>query len=117
MQINTVFLVLALHTLANARKRQIERKNDSAFKARQELGRLAIMTIIPNVAIPHTFLDSIYHMHGTYYMYYYTYRALLIATLVLLPLLGLTWAFGVLTFNADSTAFAWLFTIFNSLQV
>ena len=44
-------------------------------------------------------------------------RALLAATLVLLPLLGLTWVFGILTVNANSTIFAWLFTIFNSLQV
>lgn len=44
-------------------------------------------------------------------------RALMIASVVLLPLLGLTWAFGVLTVNEHAIAFAWLFTIFNSLQV
>ena len=44
-------------------------------------------------------------------------RALFKASLVLLPLLGLTWVFGILSVNANSTIFAWLFTIFNSLQV
>lgn len=45
------------------------------------------------------------------------FRSLIVASLVLLPLLGLTWAFGILTVNANATVFAWLFTIFNSLQV
>ena len=40
-----------------------------------------------------------------------------IGSLVLLPLLGLTWVFGILAVNANSTLFAWLFTIFNSTQV
>ena len=44
-------------------------------------------------------------------------RSLFIASIILLPLLGLTWAFGILTINSNSTVFAWLFTIFNSLQV
>lgn len=44
-------------------------------------------------------------------------RSLLRASMVLLPLLGLTWAFGVLALNEDLTIFAWMFTIFNSLQV
>ena len=47
----------------------------------------------------------------------YMCRALFVALIVLLPLLGLTWVFGILTVNANSTIFAWLFTIFNSLQV
>ena len=37
--------------------------------------------------------------------------------MILLPLLGLTWLFGVLTLNCNATIFAWLFTTFNSLQV
>jgi len=39
------------------------------------------------------------------------------ATVILLPLLGLTWVFGILTINNNATVFAWIFTIFNSLQV
>ena len=46
-----------------------------------------------------------------------SYRAMFVATIVLLPLLGLTWSFGILTVNSNTTAFAWFFTIFNSLQV
>lgn len=45
------------------------------------------------------------------------YRVVLLASVVLLPLLGLTWAFGVLNVNKNTMVFAWLFTIFNSLQV
>ena len=41
---------------------------------------------------------------------------LMTATVVLLPLLGLTWVFGLLAVNQNTTVFAWLFTIFNSLQ-
>ncbi len=45
------------------------------------------------------------------------FRTILRATAILLPLLGLTWVFGILTLDANATVFAWLFTIFNSLQV
>lgn len=46
-------------------------------------------------------------------------RRLLKATAVILPLLGITWALGLLAVNADdgTLVFAYLFTIFNSLQV
>ncbi|XP_028400846.1 fibrillin-3-like [Dendronephthya gigantea] len=35
---------------------------------------------------------------------------------VLLPILGLTWVFGLLVFNRDTVVFKYLFAIFNSLQ-
>ncbi|XP_064396279.1 uncharacterized protein LOC135343205 isoform X2 [Halichondria panicea] len=38
------------------------------------------------------------------------------ATIILLPLLGLTWVFGLLSVNNSTIVFAWLFSIFNSLQ-
>lgn len=38
------------------------------------------------------------------------------ASLILLPLLGLTWVFGLFAVNENTVVFAWLFTIFNSLQ-
>ena len=44
-------------------------------------------------------------------------RSTLKATVILLPLLGLTWVFGVLTIDRNTTVFAWLFTICNSTQV
>ena len=46
----------------------------------------------------------------------YTSRKLIKAVVILLPLLGLTWTFGLLFINNSTTVFAWLFTIFNSLQ-
>lgn len=44
-------------------------------------------------------------------------RAGVKSAIVLLPLLGITWLFGVLTFNSDTLAFQYLFAIFSSLQV
>ena len=44
-------------------------------------------------------------------------RTSLKAAVVLLPLLGMTWIFGMLAINNDTIAFAWIFTILNSLQV
>ncbi len=45
-----------------------------------------------------------------------TCRQLFKATVILLPLLGLTWVFGLLSVNSSTIVFAWLFSIFNSLQ-
>ena len=39
------------------------------------------------------------------------------ACVVLFPLLGLTWAFGVLSVTDAGLVFQYIFTIFNSLQV
>lgn len=39
------------------------------------------------------------------------------STVILLPLLGITWVFGLLAVNENTTVFAWLFTLCNSLQV
>ena len=44
-------------------------------------------------------------------------RILVKAAVLLLPLLGLTWLFGLLAVNEDTVVFAWIFTILNSLQV
>ncbi|XP_068720459.1 adhesion G protein-coupled receptor L4-like, partial [Montipora capricornis] len=38
------------------------------------------------------------------------------ASAVILPLLGITWLFGLLSFNSDTIAFKYIFSIFNSLQ-
>ena len=43
-------------------------------------------------------------------------RAGIRASVVVLPLLGVTWLFGLLSFNSDTIAFKYIFTIFNSLQ-
>jgi len=39
------------------------------------------------------------------------------STVILLPLLGATWVFGLLAVNQQTTVFAWLFAILNSFQV
>ena len=39
------------------------------------------------------------------------------ASVILLPLLGVTWVLGLFAVNQNTLLFAWLFTIFNSLQV
>ena len=41
----------------------------------------------------------------------------MLAMVILLPLLGLTWVFGLLAVNRESSVFAWLFTILNTFQV
>ena len=43
-------------------------------------------------------------------------KAWLRRSLILLPVLGITWSFGLLTFFSSTIIFHYLFTIFNSLQ-
>ncbi|XP_065901795.1 adhesion G protein-coupled receptor L4-like [Dysidea avara] len=45
-----------------------------------------------------------------------TVKSLLKAAVLFVPLLGTTWVFGILSVNEDTVVFAWMFTIFNSLQ-
>jgi len=46
-----------------------------------------------------------------------TYRSLIIAAIVMLPILGSTWVIGLFAVNEETTTFAWIFTVLNSLQV
>jgi len=39
------------------------------------------------------------------------------AAIIVTPLLGVTWLFGVLAINESAMVFAWIFTVLNSLQV
>lgn len=39
------------------------------------------------------------------------------AVAVLLPILGISWIFGVLVVNTQSLPFLYIFAVFNSLQV
>jgi len=54
------------------------------------------------------------------YAYHYkrfVFRSTMWNILVLCPILGITWVFGVLSFNNDLVAFQYIFAIVNSLQV
>ena len=39
------------------------------------------------------------------------------AAIVINPVLGCTWVFGLFAINEHTVVFAWIFTILNSLQV
>ena len=66
-------------------------------------------------------MDVVKYVNSCWHINYYnidtvTKRHILKATIILLPLLGMTWVFGLLAVNENTAVFAWLFTIFNSLQ-
>lgn len=44
-------------------------------------------------------------------------RSIIKGSVILLPLLGITWIIGIFAVNANTLAFAWLFVILNSTQV
>ena len=109
-QINALFMILALQILWKVKRDQHQKQNENRFQALQKLGRLTF-NLLSSARLIHSYRYIIIIMISLYC------RALLLDTFVLLPLLGLTWVFGILTVNANSTVFAWLFIIFNSLQV
>ena len=51
------------------------------------------------------------------FLYFIYYRNVLRATVILLPLLGVTWITGIFAVNNETQVFAWIFAILNSLQV
>ena len=66
-------------------------------------------------------MDVVKYVNSCWHINYYNIdtvnkRHILKATIILLPLLGMTWVFGLLAVNENTAVFAWLFTIFNSLQ-
>ena len=71
------------------------------------------------------FSYSTYLQYGKYYsteiiimqFLMFNCRSILKATVILLPLLGFTWLFGLLAVDENSLVFAWLFTLFNIFQV
>ncbi len=44
------------------------------------------------------------------------YRDTVKASVILLPLLGLTWVFGLFVVSQNTVVFAWIFAILNTLQ-
>ena len=57
------------------------------------------------------------HDHQLCLFYSLFDRNLTKAAFILLPILGCTWIFGIIAVNEKLIAFAWIFTILNSLQV
>lgn len=77
----------------------------------------ALLVIVINTGI---FVLVIYQMMRTKYMQDKTHigrvKAGVKASAVILPLLGITWLFGLLSFNSNTITFKYIFAIFNSLQ-
>ena len=66
------------------------------------------------------FILVLYRMLGTKFIQDKTQiekvKAGIKASMVMLPLLGLTWLFGLLGFSPDAIVFKYLFAVLNSLQ-
>ncbi|XP_064390034.1 adhesion G protein-coupled receptor L3-like [Halichondria panicea] len=91
IMVNLVFLVIALVTVFRAARGSVKRGRTITGKRRESES----MDISERKTL---------------------FVKLLTSTLVLLPLLGVTWILGIFTVNDNTTLFAWLFTIINSLQ-
>lgn len=97
-----MFLVLALRVLLRTTKRKASRKEDTdVVHLVRCVGKAGWVECIKSMVEVSP----------------YTFRTLLRGAIVLLPLLGLTWIFGILTLDRNTTVFAWIFTFLNSLQV
>ena len=87
-QINLVIFILALRSALSSR------------------GIYTTQTLERNTATSNTTADAILRKA----------KVGLKGSAVLLPLLGLTWVFGLLVFNRETIVFKYLFATFNSLQ-
>ena len=58
-------------------------------------------------------------MHVVHFSFsnFFFFRTTARVSLVLLPLLGISWVFGVFAVNDDTVVFQYIFTISNSIQV
>lgn len=65
-------------------------------------------------SVPFIFWLALYRLSLWYLLIYF--RAGVKAALLLLPLLGLTWAFGLMVVHKHLLVFEYLFALFNSLQ-
>ena len=115
-QINVVFLVIALVKVFQSKRRQTQHVESTATV------NFTLFKLVAHHSIQlKKFVNFCYFSTGKSTIHtcliHALYRALFRATVVLLPVLGLTWVFGLFAVNRNSTWLAWLFTIFNSLQV
>ena len=63
-------------------------------------------------------IDAVMLTSPVYYLHTFSSSSTIVkASVILLPLLGMTWVLGLFAVNQNTLVFAWLFAIFNSLQV
>ena len=71
----------------------------------------------PSASREPRYVFNMFNAVMTRYVMLFYCRAGVKGMIVLLPLLGLTWVFGIMAINKDTIAFQYLFAILNSLQV
>ncbi|XP_029018515.1 adhesion G-protein coupled receptor D1 isoform X2 [Betta splendens] len=79
----------------------------------------ALFVIVVNVGILISVTRIISRISGENYKVHGDANAVKLtakAVAVLLPILGISWVFGILTVNSSSLPFLYIFTVFNSLQ-
>ncbi|XP_038152234.1 adhesion G-protein coupled receptor D1 isoform X3 [Cyprinodon tularosa] len=79
----------------------------------------AIFVIVVNICILISVTRIISRISGENYKVHGDANAIKLtakAVAVLLPILGISWIFGVLAFNTHTTIFLYIFAVFNSLQ-
>ena len=91
-EINSTIFVLALRSVLSTRKMSKTRTLRSTRRGNNGANRAAIGTTLRNA------------------------KVVLKSSAILLPILGLTWLFGLLVFDRDTIVFKYLFAICNSLQ-
>lgn len=106
LKFNCVILVIVIIKLVKTerRKRQIVKRNtetNQINKAATEAQAIARLQT---------------SMHSWSFTLKY-HRNLVTSAIILLPLLGITWIVGLFAVNENTVAFAYVFTILNSLQV
>lgn len=96
-QINTVILVATVRSMIKSRRKFVGNKDSKSW-------RLALYDSVSEHKINLTEL-------------LFFFRTTLKSTIVLLPLLGLTWIIGPFSLLKNTDMFSWGFAILNSLQV
>lgn len=103
--VNVFFLVMALGALYRAKKSQRHRQSQRSTMRKVHKGSVGEQRRVG---------DSEEQGDGNKNVD--IFRTLFVAVVVLLPMLGLTWVLGLFAVNRNTTIFAWIFAVVNSLQ-
>ena len=137
VQVNIFFFIAALRSLYKVKKKTQEMRKEKEIKVfwsviANQLNQWDLLITIPLNPLEmwpaislHSFSS---YLHNQILLSWLAaislwlttcimYRKVFVASIILLPLLGLTWVFGLLAVNIDSRVFIWIFTVLNSLQV